>query len=121
MNVDGTNDHTLISAYSDYYPPMWSPNGKYVAFGNGVHEVCVVDIANDVEGCPLILQFSLLNTVIDTHAKACVWSPDSTAVACYISESSFEGERDELWIATLNDQPHVIDNDVSAGSMFWIP
>lgn len=71
INVDGTN-HKLLTPHPDFYgSPVWSPNGKQIAFSCSQRDICVVN----ADGT------NLINLTHDVPMDGLPdWSPDGQRI-----------------------------------------
>ena len=100
MNPDGGSQQRLIQKRTIDSPPAWSPDGQWIAFITGGHEIRVMRAEGSgermltrVEGVVVTYSGSLPAVV-----GPLAWSPDGRRVAFAVADTDRQGSRAGIWV-----------------------
>jgi Tol biopolymer transport system component len=96
-NADGSSERALSTDPSDEYWPVWSPDGRFVAFDRNVasvdgaiHNVVVV-VGPDGSDEIVLDPSADLGDAVSLDTAQVRWSPDGTRIAAFLADASRSG------------------------------
>ena len=101
-----TNDNTYNSTTGNYNSLAWSPDGKYIAFGDNDSMVRIVEISNK--------HLSYIHASSSVVVNTVVWSPSGTYIA-------FGGDNAIVYVAQFSSKKTIttFPNDAPLTALAW--